>query len=150
MSMDKQLGAVWVTAEQTGGRLAEVSLELLGKARELVAQGGGSLTSAVLMGSDTGFLAEELIACGADQVFLVDDPRLEFYQNDTCALVLADLIKKHQPEIVLFGATYRGSELAATVAAKLATGLAAHCVDLSINDQGELVLPEKIREQEGK
>lgn len=139
MSMDKQPGAVWVTAEQNGGRLAEVSLELLGKARELVAQGGGSLTSAVLMGSDTGFLAEELIACGADQVFLVDDPRLEFYQNDTCALVLADLIKKHRPEIVLFGTTYRGSELAATVAAKLATGLAAHCVDLRINDRGEFV-----------
>lgn len=137
--MLQQLGAVWILAEQTGGRLAEVSLELLGKARELAAHGGGSLTAAVLVGSDIGFLAEELIACGADQVFLVDDPRLEPYQHDTYGLVLEDLIKKHRPEIVLCGASYRGSELSATVAAKLETGLAAHCVDLYINDRGELV-----------
>ncbi len=135
--MRQQLGAVWVLAEQTGGRLAEVSLELLGKTRELASHGGGSLTSAVLMGSGMGILAEELIACGADKVFLVDDPRLELYQNDTYALVLEALIKKHRPEIVLCGASYRGSELSATVAARLETGLAAHCVDLYINDQGE-------------
>lgn len=137
--MHKQLGAVWVTAEQTGGRLAEVSLELLGKAQELAAQGGGSLTSAVLMGSDIGFLAEELLAHGADQVFLVDDPRLELYQNDTYALVLENLIKKYGPEIVLFGASYCGSELSATVAAKLETGLAAHCIELRINERGEFI-----------
>ncbi len=135
--MRQQLGAVWVLAEQTGGRLVEVSLELLGKARELASHGGGSLTSAVLLGSGMSFLAEELIACGADKVFLVDDPRLELYQNDTYALVLEALIKKHRPEIVLCGASYRGSELSATVAARLETGLAAHCVDLYINDQGE-------------
>jgi electron transfer flavoprotein alpha subunit len=133
----QQLGAVWVLAEQTGGRLAEVSLELLGKARELASHGGGSLTSAVLLGSGMSFLAEELIACGADKVIMVDDPRLELYQNDTYALVLEALIKKHRPEIVLCGASYRGSELSATVAARLETGLAAHCVDLYINDRGE-------------
>ncbi len=137
--MRKQLGAVWVIAEQTGGRLAEVSLELLGKARELAALGGGSHTSAVLMGSEIRHLSEELIACGADQVILIDDQRLELYQNDTYALVLEALINKHQPEIVLCSASYCGSELSATVAAKLETGLAAHCVDLHINNRGEFV-----------
>lgn len=137
--MHKHLGAVWVIAEQTGGRLAEVSLELLGKARELAAHQGNSLTLAVLLGNDIGFWAEELIAFGADQVFLIDDPRLELYQNDTYAFVLEDLIKKHRPEIVLFGASYCGSELSATLAAKLETGLAAHCTDLHINDRGEFV-----------
>lgn len=137
--MPEQTGAVWVIAEHIGDKLAEVSLELLGKARELAAHGGGSHTAAILLGYKIGFLAEELIASGADQVILVDDPRLELYQNDTFALILADLVKKYRPEIVLLGATYRGSELSATVAAKLETGLAAHCMDLYINDRGELV-----------
>lgn len=137
--MPQQSGRVWVVAEQSGDTLAEVTLELLGKARELAAQGGGLLTSAVLLGGNTGYLAGELIAYGADQVILIDDPRLEFYRNDTYALVLAEVAKKHRPEIVLFSASYRGSELAATMAAKLETGLAAHCLDLYINDRGEFV-----------
>jgi len=137
--LPERLGAVWVIAELTGNRLTEVSLELLGKARALAAQGGGSHTSAVLMGNDTGSLAEELIVHGADRVFLIEDPRLALYQNDLHAFVLADLIKKHHPEIVLFAASYCGSELSATVAARLGTGLAAHCTDLRIDDRGELV-----------
>jgi electron transfer flavoprotein alpha subunit len=137
--MCQKLGEVWIVAEQTGGGLAEVSLEILGKARELAAQGGGSLASVVLMGSGIRHLAEELIARGADRVFLVDDRRLELFQIDTYARVLEDLIKKYHPEIVLCGSSYRGSELSATVAARLETGLAAHCVDLYINDRGELV-----------
>lgn len=137
--MPEQTGAVWVIAEHIGDKLAEVSLELLGKARELAAHGGGSHTSVILLGYKIGFLAEELIAYGADQVILIDDPRLELYQNDTFALILAGLVQKYRPEIVLLGATYRGSELSATVAAKLETSLAAHCVDLYINDRGDLV-----------
>ncbi|MDD4238332.1 MAG: electron transfer flavoprotein subunit alpha/FixB family protein [Desulfotomaculaceae bacterium] len=137
--MEQQPGAVWVVVEQNGGILAEVTLELLGKARDLAALGGGAHASAVLLGSKIESLAEELIAHGADQVILMDAPRLTLYQNDTYALVLAELVKKHRPEIVLFGASYYGSELSATVAAKLETGLAAHCLDLYINDRGEFV-----------
>lgn len=137
--MCEQPGEVWVVAELTGGWPAEVTFELLGKARKLAAHGGRLCTSAVIMGSGVGHLAEELIAGGADRVFLIDDPRLEFYQNDTFALVLEYLIKKHRPEIVICGSSYSGSELSATVAARLATGLAAHCVDLYINSRGELV-----------
>ncbi len=137
--MPNQPGAVWVIAEKNGGKLAEVSLELLGKARELADRRGSSFISAVLPGKDAGLSAAELIAHGADQVILIEDPRLEPYQNDTCALVLEEFIKKHRPEIVLFGASYCGSELSATVAAKLETGLSAHCIDLQINDRSEFV-----------
>jgi electron transfer flavoprotein alpha subunit len=97
--MREQPGEVWVVVEQTGGGPAEVSLELLGKARELAAHGGGSQTSAVIMGSGVGHLAEELIAGGADRVYIVDDHRLELYVNNTYALVLEHLIKKHRPEM---------------------------------------------------
>ncbi|OPZ75054.1 MAG: Acryloyl-CoA reductase electron transfer subunit beta [Firmicutes bacterium ADurb.Bin456] len=137
--MQKKPGAIWVMGEITGGKLVEVTLELLGKARELVVRGGGSSTSAVLLGNETGPLAAELIEHGADQVISVEDPRLGLYQNDTYALVLEGLVKKHRPEIVLFGATRYGSELSATVAARLKTGLSAHCIDLKINDRKEFV-----------
>lgn len=137
--MREQPGGVWVVVEQTGGRPAEVSFELLGKARELAAHGGGSRTSAVIMGSGVGHLAEELVAGGADRVYIVDDHRLEHYLNGTYAMVLEYLIKKYRPEIVLCGSSFNGSELSATVAAKLGTGLAAHCVDLYINSRGDLV-----------
>ncbi|BAF60183.1 electron transfer flavoprotein, alpha subunit [Pelotomaculum thermopropionicum SI] len=136
--MHKQTGAIWVIAEKAGDKPAEVSLELLGKAREL-AESNGVPVAAVLLGNNVEPLAEELIAFGADRVYLIDHPRLELYQNDTYALVLTGLIKRHRPETVLFGATYGGSELSATVAARLETGLAAHCVDLRFNEAGELV-----------
>jgi len=132
-------GSVWVIAEKSRDKIAEVSLELLEKAREIAAQTGSPLTTAVLLGKDAGLLAAELIAHGADQVILVEDPRLESYQNDTYALVLEELIKKHRPEIILFGASYRGSELSATVAARLQTGLSAHCIDLKVDDRKGLV-----------
>ncbi|MFX4262785.1 electron transfer flavoprotein subunit alpha/FixB family protein [Pelotomaculum propionicicum] len=137
--MGEQPGEVWVVVEQTGGRPAEVSFELLGKARELAAHGGGSRTSAVIMGSGVGHLAEELVAGGADRVYIVEDHRLENYVNNTYALVLEYLIKKYRPETVLCSSSFNGSELSATVAARLGTGLAAHCVDLYINSRGDLV-----------
>lgn len=136
--MPGQSGPVWVIVEQNGGKLLDVSLELLGKARELSAQ-RGSHTSAVLPGNNIESLAEELIARGADQVILIDDPKLELYQNDTYSLVLTEIVKKYRPETILFGATYRGSELSATMAARLETGLTSHCIDMYINDRGELV-----------
>lgn len=137
--MPEQSGPVWVIVEQSKGKLAEVSLELLGKARELAAFGAGSYVAAILMGSNIESLAAELIAYGADQVMVIDAPGLDLYQNDTYSLVLAGLVKKYRPEAVLFGATYCGSELSATLAARLETGLASHCVDLQINDRGEFV-----------
>lgn len=137
--MQKGKGAVWVVAEQIEGKLAESSFELLGKAAELAAQGGGAGVVSVVMGSGIGALAEELIPYGAERVLVIDHPRLMLYQNDTYAAVLEDLIRRESPEIVLFSASYCGSELSATVAAKLGTGLAAHCVDLHINEQGEFV-----------
>ncbi len=137
--MPNQPGSVWVIAEKSREKIAEVTLELLGKAREIAARRGSPLTTAVLPGKDAGLSAAELIAHGADQVILIEDPRLEPYQNDTCALVLEELIKRHRPEIVLFGASYRGSELSATVAARLQTGLSAHCIDLKVDDRKGLV-----------
>jgi electron transfer flavoprotein alpha subunit len=120
---------VW--AEQRDHRLLSVSLELLEKARELALQINGSV-EAVLMGHQCRPQAEELIHYGASRVFWIDDPSLSFYQSDLYPKILARLLSDISPEIVLIGGTTIGMDLAPRVAAKLRTGLTAHCVNLSI------------------
>jgi len=129
-------GEVWVFAEQEDGALHDVALELCGKGRELADQLGVGM-GAVLAGAEVGPLAGRLIAQGADQVYLVDDPRLEHYQTGTYAQVLRVLIEKHQPQIVIYGATPLGRDLAPRVASSLRAGLTADCTDLQIDDVKE-------------
>jgi len=126
-------GEVWVFAEQEDGSLSDVSLELCGKAREL-AERLGVQTGAVLPGCEVGPLAGRLIAHGADQVYLVDDRRLAHYQTGPYAQVLCTLIERHRPQIVIYGATPLGRDLAPRVASKMRAGLTADCTDLEISD----------------
>lgn len=128
---------IWVFVEQTLGKLAAGSLEVLGKAYRL-GQEAGLEVSAVLLGENVGHLAEELLTYGPAKVLLVDDSRLKYYQNDSYSAVLRKLIKRDDPDIVLFGASSVGEELAPTLAAQLKTGLAAHCTDLSLKPDGLL------------
>lgn len=130
---------IWVYVEQTLGKLAAGSLEVLGKAYRL-GQEARLEVSAVLLGKDVGHVAEELLSYGPNKVLLVDDPRLKYYQNDSYSTVLRKLIKRDQPDIVLFGASSVGEELAPTLAAQLETGLAAHCTDLSLQTDGSLTM----------
>lgn len=132
--------SIWVIAEQTMGTLAAVTLELLGQARRLAGQSGGREVAAVLLGHDIDRIASDLLAGGADKIFLVDDPRLALYQNDTYGAVLEMLLRRERPEVVLFGATAAGEELAPTVAARLDTGLGAHCANLGLQDDGVLTM----------
>lgn len=125
-------GEVWVFAEQEDGSLGDVALELCGKAREL-ADRLGVQTGAVLPGCDVGPLAKRLIAHGADTVYLVDDRRLAHYQTGPYAEVLGTLIERRRPQIVIYGATPIGRDLAPRVASKLRAGLTADCTDLEIS-----------------
>ena len=129
---------IWVFAEQRGGDLHEVSLELLGKAREL-ANEGNTEVAAVLLGHAIKQLPEILIRHGADSVLLADDPRLAAYRLIPYSLVIEQLIRTYQPEILLLGATAMGVELAPRVAAKVGTGLSAHCIDLRLSNSGQLL-----------
>ncbi len=126
-------GEVWVFAEQEDGALHDVSLELCGKARELADRLGVS-AAAVLPCSGNGPLAADLIAHGADKVYVVDDQRLGHYQTGSYANVLISLIEKHQPQIVIYGATPIGRDLAPRVASTVRAGLTADCTDLEISD----------------
>ncbi|MEA3298473.1 MAG: electron transfer flavoprotein subunit alpha [Chloroflexota bacterium] len=130
---------IWVFAEQDNGVLKSVALELLGKGRELADELGQRLC-AVLVGSKVEHLIPELAAHGADVVYLVEDDIFGSYSTQAYTAALAMLISRHQPNILLYGATHRGRDLAPAVAANLGLGLTADCTGLSIGNQDKLLL----------
>ena len=130
---DRSKGEVWVFAEQEEGRLAEIPFELLGKARELAAKLGVKV-GAVLMGEGVEPCAAALVAGGADIVHLIDDPALKVFRSKAYRHALVELIKEAQPQIVIFGATHMGRDLAPAVASALRCGLTADCTDLQVGD----------------
>jgi len=125
---------VWVWAEYRQGELAKVSLGLLGKARELCEQLGSGEVVAVLLGIAEQKVVQELIDHGADKVYLAEDPSLTLFQADLCADFVVGLVRDCQPQVFLWGATSLSSEIATRVAAKLDTGLTAHCIDFYIEE----------------
>ena len=125
---------VWVYTEQRAGKLMNVAIELLGEGYRLSREiGEGSKVCAVLVGNDTDHLIDELYAYGADRVYQIEDELLEKYTTDGYAKVITDAINEYKPEIVLFGATHIGRDLAPRIAARLDTGLTADCTRLDIN-----------------
>lgn len=128
-----QHGDVWVFAEQDQGKLNQVSLELLSRARELAEQ-LGSRACAALLGHNVEPLAEELFAHGAAVVYLAEHAELFDYLTLPYARVMTDLIREYKPEIVIYGATIIGRDLAPRIASALTTGLTADCTDLRIGD----------------
>lgn len=129
---------VWVFAEQTRGSLANVTLELLAKARDLA----GSLNqevSAVLMGKNVAHLCDTLFDHGADQVYLAEDDLLEHFRTIAYADVMEALVNEYRPGILLLGATPLGRDLAPRVSRRVGTGLTADCTELAI-DPDEKIL----------
>lgn len=125
---------VWVYTEQRGGKLMSVALELLGEGRRLSREiSEETKVCAVLVGSETDHLTEELYAYGADAVYQLDHPLLKNYTTDGYTKVITEAIQEYKPEIVLFGATHIGRDLAPRIAARLDTGLTADCTRLDIN-----------------
>lgn len=125
---------VWVVAEQRDGEVHGVTFELLGKGRELADTLGVPL-GAVLLGSDILEIADDLVAHGADTVYVVDEPALSNYQDEPYSAIVAELIVRHKPEIVLTGATSTGRSLIPRVAIRVRSGLTADCTGLAIDDE---------------
>ncbi|MGI9952803.1 FAD-binding protein [Moorellaceae bacterium AZ2] len=130
---------IWIFAEQRQGNLAGVVPELLGIARELAAQCNTDVT-AVLLGHNVAGLAAQLIAYGADRVYLVEHEELACYRTEPYTYVLGDLAQKCRPEILLFGATHIGRDLAPRLARRLNTGLTADCTALAIDPEEKILL----------
>ncbi|MCK9419310.1 MAG: electron transfer flavoprotein subunit alpha [Nitrospirae bacterium] len=129
---------VWVFAEQHKGGIASVALELLGEGRKLADKKNTTL-SAVFIGHGIRAAAQELVAFGADTVYVADDPALKDFNDDSYAAILITLAKQHKPEIILAGATAIGRSFFPKVASSLHTGLTADCTVLDIDaDTGHL------------
>jgi electron transfer flavoprotein alpha subunit len=125
--------AIWVFIEQTDGKIADVSLELTGKARELADPLGYEVVG-LLMGQNVGKLAKRVIARGVDRVLLADDPQLAVYRTLPYSRVAIAEAKKRQPEIFLIGGSPNGRDFAPRVASALRCGLTADCTDLQIGE----------------
>ena len=130
---------VWVFAEQRDGKLQKVSLELLGKGKDLADKLGVELT-ALLLGSQADDMAEKLIAYGADKVIYADNPLLKHYTTDGYAKVICDLVNERKPEVILVGATFVGRDLGPRVSARLKTGLTADCTSLDVDSETKNLL----------
>lgn len=124
---------VWVFAEQRDGKLMNVALELIGEGYRLAKEiSDETKVCAVLIGDGIGHLADECYAYGADEVILIEDPLLKNYTTDGYAKVLVDACEEYKPELVIYGATHIGRDLAPRVAARMNTGLTADCTRLDI------------------
>ena len=125
---------VAVFVEQRSGEIQGVSLELLGKGKELANKLDEKLT-AILLGNDIEHLANELIFYGADEVVVVNDPALDVFVTEPYTKALVNVINERKPEIVLIGATTIGRDLGPRVSARVHTGLTADCTSLEIDDE---------------
>jgi electron transfer flavoprotein alpha subunit len=138
MSGRKTSKAVWVFGDYRNYFQNRVTLQLLAKARELASDLGGKVCALVL-GHQLDYWTWEYICHGADVVYAVDHPSLEYYQIETYTRIVSGLAAGHEPEMILVGATGFGKELAARCAARLGTGLTADCVDLGLDDSLNLM-----------
>jgi electron transfer flavoprotein alpha subunit len=127
---------LWVFLEQEEGELVGVSLELLGKSRELADRLGTPLTG-ILLGHQVRPLADQAFAAGADQVLLADHPDLAVY--NTYTRVVSEAIAERKPSIFLLGATPDGRDLAGRLAVRVQTGLTADCTGMDVDPENGLL-----------
>ncbi len=135
---------VWVFAEQRDGKLMNVALELIGEGYRLAKEiGEDTKVCAVLVGDGIDHLAQECYEYGAERVIMIQDPLLKNFTTDAYTKVIVDAVNEYKPELVIYGATHIGRDLAPRVAARLDTGLTADCTRLDIKVSSYIEYAEK-------
>jgi electron transfer flavoprotein alpha subunit len=130
-------GEVWVVAEHDSGSVHPATFELIGKARKLA----NSLENKVgvcLAGYGVEPMAKELIAAGADNIYIIEDKLLSVFDPTAYRKVITDCISTYWPQIVLFGATAQGRMLAPMVSYRVGCGLTADCTSFDIRDSSRM------------
>lgn len=122
---------VMIVIEHRRGEAKKVSWQLLGEGRKLADKLETSLL-ALVIGHDVEHLAAESIRYGADRVYLCQAPELLDYRTRPYSRVCLSAIHEIKPEIVLYGATATGRDLAGAIATHLPTGLTADCTELDV------------------
>jgi electron transfer flavoprotein alpha subunit len=127
---------VMVFCEQRQGELMPTDFELVSEARKLADDlGNGEEVIGVVLGGKCRGMAKQIGGYGADKVIVCEDPRLENYTTDAYAEVICNVVREYKPEILLFGATNIGRDLAPRCAARLHTGLTADCTNLNVDTE---------------
>jgi len=134
-----QYRGLWVVAEHDGSELAGVTLELLGAGQTLAEQIDEPV-ALVLLGQGVDHLVTPAAEAGADRVYLVQHDVLKDYRTGPYTDVICGLIERHKPEIVLYGATAQGRDLAPRIASRLGAGLTADCTGLDIEATDRLLV----------
>ncbi|RLF10455.1 MAG: electron transfer flavoprotein subunit alpha/FixB family protein [Thermoprotei archaeon] len=130
--------SIWVYSENN-----DLMLELLTKGRELANQLGVEL-AALVLGQDVASKAEELAYYGADKVYVVEHPNLATFIAEPHTSALAELVNKHKPDSVIMGATKRGNEVAARLAARLNVGCVTNCTGISVDPETKMLLLNRL------
>ena len=124
---------VWVFAEQRNGELMGVARELIGEGYRLAKEiSDDTQVCALLIGDGIDHLAQECFEYGAEKVYMIQHPLLKNFTTDAYTKVIKDAIDEYKPEIVLYGATHIGRDLAPRIAARCNTGLTADCTRLDV------------------
>ena len=128
----EEFHGVWVYCEQRRGAIMSTDLELISEGRKLADELHTELCG-VLLGDGVDSLVPELGGCGADKIYVCNSPLLHDYVTEAHAKIVCDLVAEYKPEVVLFGATNIGRDLAPRIAARLNTGLCADCTHLDVD-----------------
>ncbi len=123
---------VWVFCEQRQGKMMPTTFELISEGRKLADELGVELCG-ILLGDNVDGIAKELGGYGANKVYVYNSPLLKDYTTDAYTKVITDAVEEIKPEILLFGASNIGRDLAPRCAARLHTGLCADCTHLDID-----------------
>jgi electron transfer flavoprotein alpha subunit len=128
---------IWVFIEHQEGRVRKVAFELLSAGAEF-SKKTGSQVGAIILGSGLQE-AVKILTPFSDKIYLIDDPALASYTSDAYLINMASLIKKHQPSILLGGATSTGKDFFPRLAMNLQTGYAPDCTGLAMEENGKLL-----------
>ncbi|MBR0400655.1 MAG: electron transfer flavoprotein subunit alpha/FixB family protein [Mogibacterium sp.] len=126
---------VWVFCEQRQGTMMPTTFELISEGRKLADELGVELCG-ILLGEDVDGIAAELGGYGADRVYVYNSPLLKHYTTDAYTKVIVDAVEEFKPEIMIYGASNIGRDLAPRCAARLHTGLCADCTHLDVDLNG--------------
>lgn len=129
---------VMIFAEQLEGELHPVTYELMGKGRELADKLGQEL-HVVLLGYELDEAIDNILAHGADKVFVYDQKEFHHYEVQRYTKAIEDCVERTAPTIFLLGGTSIGRSLAPRVASRLVTGLTADCTVLDVRENTDLV-----------
>jgi electron transfer flavoprotein alpha subunit len=132
---------IWILAEQSGGELEDITLELVSGARQLADEFEEEVHALVIGGSDEG-LAETLAGYGTDKVYFLDSPLLSGYSAETAAFyidTLSKLSEAQKPRKILCADNTSSMDLACRLAARLKTGVVTGCVGLSLGEEGQIL-----------